>query len=112
MCDFRRYKTGLLKVEFSLNPKLYCLYDGLTFKSTLGYVNFLLKIVGFNTIEKLHPNRINMLCAFDEQGGTFFFFFFRREEYQVLYIPFQLNYKISIILKQDVFLPAELSGKT
>ena len=54
-----------------------------------------------------------MLCAFDEQGGTFFvvFFFFRREEYQVLYIPFQLNYKISIILKQDVFSPTELSGK-
>ena len=73
MCDFRRYKKGLLKVEFGLNPKLYCLYDGLTFKSTLDYVSFLLKVIE-NTFEKLHPNRINMLCAFDEQGGTFFFF--------------------------------------
>lgn len=97
-----------MKIDFSLNPKLYCLYDGLTFKSTLDYVNFLLKIIGFNTIEKFHPNMINLLCAFDEQGGTVFF---RREEHQVLYMPFQLNYKISIILKQDVFLPTELSGK-
>ena len=29
-----------------------------------------------------------------------FFFFFRREEYQILYMTFQLNYKISIILKK------------